>query len=145
MSVASLEWSGLAELKAALKALPETIAREAAEIVEAHANDAARTVQANYPIAPTTKSHRGGKLRGGVTVEINRSRFGAAARVRSRAHHSHLFERGTKRRNYHGADRGEMPEASPAQQMIPAVIRARKRMVAALIALVRRNGFEVSE
>lgn len=133
-----VQLQGLQELRTALRNLPADLADEAAAIVEAHAEDAARNIQAAYPEGPT------GNLKRGVTREINRSRFGSAAIVRSRAKHAHLFEKGTaQRRTKTGANRGAMPQAPESERFIPKAIRARARMVTALKDLVRRAGFEV--
>lgn len=139
MSV-TLQMNGLTELYRDLRRLPTDLADEAGTIVIAHAELAERQIETGYPEGPT------GNLRRGVTTEKNRSKFGSSAIVRSRAKHAFIFEKGTVgRRTSKGYNRGRMPEANVAQQMIPKVIRARRRMVEALKDLVRRAGFEVSE
>lgn len=132
---------GLTELRNALRRLPTDLAEEAATIVEAHANLARTEIQAGYPTGPT------GNLKRRVTVTHNAGRrVSAVAVVKSAAPHAWIFEHGTRRRvTERGRNRGRMPEATDAQQMIPKVIRIRRRMVTALIALVRRAGFEVTE
>lgn len=134
-----VEWDGLNEFQQALRQLPKELTGEAAEIVQRHAEASARTVQANYPQGPT------GNLKSGVRVEPDRSPFGVRGVVRSRAKHAHLFEFGTNtRRTSKGADRGRMPKASESHAAIPVFIRERRKMVEALIELVKRAGFEVS-
>lgn len=129
---------GLAELRAALRQLPAELTADADAIVLAHAEDAHRVIEDAYPVGKT------GNLKAGVTTERNRSRFATSAIVRSRARHANLFERGTKARfTKRGWARGTMPEADVAKRMIPKVIRARQRMVNALVGLVKRAGFEV--
>jgi hypothetical protein len=49
------------------------------------------------------------------------------------------------RRTKKGYERGIMPVAVESEQAIPKFIRARRRMTTALIALVRKAGFEVHE
>jgi hypothetical protein len=135
-----LELRGLDELRAALRNLPGDLAEEAAVIVEAQAAEAERSIEAGYPEGPT------GNLRRGVVRESNRSKFGVAAIVRSRAPHAHLFEAGTKpRRTAKGANRGAMPPAAEAQRFVPKAIRARARMFSALKDLVRRAGLVVED
>lgn len=135
-----LELKGLTEFQKALRDLPEHLREEADVIVQAQAEEAQRQVRTAYPEGPT------GNLRRGVTREQNTSKFTSRAIVRSRAPHAHLFERGTRsRQTRKGANRGTMPEAPDNQRMIPIVIRRRKAMVAALVALVRRAGFQVTE
>lgn len=135
----TLELQGLDDLRAALRRLPEDLAREADVIVFAHASEAARGIQSGYPIGPT------GNLQRGVTQAQNRSTFGVSALVRSRAKHASIFESGSaQRRTAKGFNRGRMPQPTEAQRMIPKVVRARARMMAALMTLVRSQGFEVT-
>ncbi len=138
MSV-TLRLDGLAELRAALRALPEELTSEANDIVLGHAATAAREIETGYPQGPT------GNLKARVSALSQRSRLSANAIVSSRAPHASLFEKGTKvRRTNSGANRGIMPKASPEQAFIPKAIRARRAMEADLVELVRRAGFEVS-
>jgi hypothetical protein len=137
---ASLQWDGLEAFRQALHQLPDDLTDEGGAIVLAHADVAERTIAQHYPQGPT------GNLRQGVTLTQSRSRFGASARVVSRAKHASMFERGTSpRQTRRGANRGQMPVASESQRMIPAVIRVRTRMRMALIDLLRRAGFVVHE
>lgn len=136
---ARVQINGLPSLRQALQQLPQELAQEAHAIVQAHAEGAARDIQQGYPEGPT------GNLRRGVTTQVNMSRFGGAAVVRSRARHSTIFEKGTGRRQTaRGWNRGVMPAASRDQQMVPKAIEWRRRMNRALIDLLRRNGLEVN-
>lgn len=135
---ARVQWSGLDELRDALRALPQDLTQEAHAIVVAQAEAAQRDVVQGYPEGPT------GNLKRRVTLEVNTSRFSAGARVRSRAPHSALFERGTKaRRTSQGYNRGVMPQAPESAQMIPKAIRRRRRMFSALAAMLERHGLIV--
>lgn len=150
-----LKMDGLAELRAALRALPDDLAQEAAAIVQAQAEYAQQQIVAAYPErttnlnpGPTRKSRwfPPGILKARVTStrEPGAARFGARAVVRSRAPHAWLFENGTKpRQTRNGASRGRMPVAPESERMIPIAIRRRRVMVQALIDLVRRAGFNV--
>lgn len=132
-----LEMQGLSELRQALQNLPEDLTDEASTIVEQHALEAEHQIVEGYP-------ERSGRLRRGVRRDHYRGRFTTHWIVRSRAPHSHLFERGTARRQTaKGANRGSMPAAPEAQRMVPKVIRRRRAMVEALKDLVRRVGFKV--
>jgi len=135
-----LELKGMTEFQRALRSLPEDLRDEAAVIVQAQADEAQRQIRVAYPEGPT------GNLRRGVTAERNTSKFGIRAIVRSRAKHAHLFEFGTRpRQTGQGWNRGTMPQAPEGQRMIPIVIRRRRAMVNALIDLVKRAGFQVTQ
>ena len=137
MSSNRLELRGLDEFREALRNLPEDLAREAGAIVLAQAEMAKDQIQRAYP-------EKTGRLKGGITVNRESDRSGARAIVRSRAPHAHLHEYGSKpRRTDAGANRGAMPTAAEGERMIPIVMRRRRAMVAALIDLVRRMGFQV--
>ena len=141
-----LQWQGMNEFKEALRKLPEHLADEAAGIVVAAAQNVAREVEAGYPQGPT------GNLKRGVTISQERGLVSTAAQVKSRAPHAGWFEdfrsgrrnpprpRKTKR----GWNRGIMPIAPISQQAIPKFIRARARMIQALVALLEREGFLIS-
>ena len=140
MSKIQLQMIGLDELRAELRRLPEDLAKEAADIVLAHAEAAQRDIVNGYPTGPT------GNLKRRVIILKNRALVSTSAVVQSRAPHAWIFEHGTRRRRTDkGYSRGRMPEADPAQQMIPKAIRWRRRMTDALIALVRRFGMQVDE
>jgi hypothetical protein len=133
-----VQWQGLTEFRTALRHLPEELTGEATDIVDGTSDSAHREIAAGYPQGPT------GNLRRGVSRERQPSKFGASAIVRSRARHSHIFEKGTgQRQTRNGANRGSMPEAPREQQMIPVVIKYRRRMFESLKDLVRRAGFIV--
>lgn len=141
MSVSRFEWDGLAELREALRHLPEALAGEAADIVESAANSAVADVRAAYPTGPT------GTLLKRLEMTFTRSRFGTVAIVRNKAPHSHLYERGTKDRRYttkRGNDHrtGVMPAA---HVFIPVMQRRRREMYARLRELLVRHGLIVSE
>lgn len=134
-----IEMQGLSELRAALRRLPDDLAEEANVIVTAQAELAKDQVQRAY-----SRHTVSGNLERGVTLTRQDSRHGVSALIRSRAPHSHLFERGTKpRRTFKGASRGSMPQAPDSDQMVPIIVRRRRAMVEALIALVRRAGLIV--
>jgi len=136
----TLQLHGLEELKTALRNLPADLAEEAGRIVVAHATEAEHQIHAAYPTGPTGHLKRGVRL----TVEPS-SRVGVSATVKSSAPHAFIFERGTARRSTRkGANRGQMPTAPANERMIPIVIRARRRMVAALIQMVQKAGLVVT-
>lgn len=135
-----LQLNGLAELRSALRNLPDELKADAQRIVTDAANGAAVAIRRGYPVVS-------GKLRDGIDVaQVESSRGGVTAKVTSRARHSHLFENGTgQRRAANGANRGRMPKAPTNEAMIPVVIRQRRTMVTRLIDLVKRAGFVVEQ
>lgn len=130
-----LEIRGLNELRAALKALPPQLVAEAAAVTEAAADSAALEITGRYPVVT-------GNLRRGVVVERSHDRVSASSRVRSRARHSHLYERGTTARRWaNGKSTGVMPAA---HVFVPIVVARRRLMYAQLVEIVERAGFTVT-
>ena len=124
-------WQGLSELRAALRALPTELATNAADVVEGAADDAAARIVAAYP-------EKSGELRKGVQVIKARGQFSTGAIVRNRSPHAHLFEAGTATRHTAlGYNRGAMP---PGRVFVPIVIRVRRQMERALMAVCKRAG-----
>lgn len=133
--MASEGFTGMAALINGLQRMGEHVQTEAAGIARSTAQIMAARVRPKY-------ARRTGTLQDRVVVEeMARGDGGAAAlrwRVRSRAPHSHLYERGTLERFVAstGARRGRMP-ARPV--FVPEAVRARGRMHQELIALVARQ------
>jgi hypothetical protein len=137
MSNNRFEWQGLAELRAALRALPTALKGESAHIVEAAANGAAAQVKANY-------ARVSGDLVEGVDVQLENGTFAAGAIVRSRSKHAWMYENGTQvRHTFKGANRGAMPPAPPGRAFIPVMQRKRKRMYEDLKGVLTRAGLQV--
>jgi Bacteriophage HK97-gp10, putative tail-component len=146
---AKLEIKGLDELRAALKKLPADLQREAAVIVQAQAEQMAVDVQGQYPSVT-------GNLRSHVRVVVASDVVGGiSARVLNTAKHSHLYERGTKARQYSGSGPGKKMPAGwkagkstgqmPAKAtFIPIAILRRRVMTAALVDVVERAGLTVT-
>jgi hypothetical protein len=78
-----------------------------------------------------------------VRLETEASnRFGVLMRIRSTARHALLFEIGTQLRyTRKGVERGRM---KPANIFVPLARRNRRTMYRELIALMERQGLEVS-
>jgi hypothetical protein len=137
-----LRLDGLAELRKALQALTPELVREAGEIVQAQAADAARQIAAGYPM-------RTGNLRSGMRVELRRDAVSAAASVRNEARFQHgpwaaaawIFEKGTGPRQSARRKTGRMPAG---HVFVPIAIQRRRIMLAALIDLVERSGLHVT-
>ena len=137
-----LELKGLSELQRALRSLPEDLRDEAAVIVLAQRDEAHRQLGAAYAEGKT------GRLRRGVTSEQDVSRFSVRGVLRSRAPHANLWEQKNppkKRQTSKGYNRGTMRTTPENQKMIPIAIRRRRAMVNALIELVKREGFQVTQ
>lgn len=125
----------VAEFRALMRAMPEELREEGAEIVIAHAERSARSIIEQYP------DHTG-NLKSHVKTEIQRGAFGIRVTVKSTAKHAFIFEEGTKvRHNKHGANRGFMPAADI---FIPVSIQKRHAMQDDLMALMQRKGLEVT-
>jgi hypothetical protein len=135
-----LSIAGLTELREALRKLPADLANEGGVIVQAHAEDAMRRMDAKYAEHEWT-----GNLRDSLsmTMETAYLRFGARAVVRNRAPHAYWAEHGTQiRKTTKGVSRGAMP---PLKIFIPIAQQVRRVMVRALVALVQRAGLVVSD
>lgn len=127
--------NGLTELRAALQKLPPDLVREAAVIVDAQAEAAAREMIGAYPVHT-------GNLRNHVRVDLHNDAVSATARVRNTARHAYIFEKGTGPRRWaSGKNTGRMPAG---RVFIPIAIQRRRIMLAALIDLVERSGLHVS-
>lgn len=135
MSSVRLTWSGLEELKAALRQLPEDLAGEAANIIEGAWNGAATDIKAGYP----SKSG----LARTVTVEHRRSRFGAVSIIRNTSPRALWFEEGTQiRATSFGANRGQQ---KPMHVFYPPIKRARRKGLEDLKAMLVRKGLLVRD
>ena len=116
-------WSGLDELRAALRALPADLTTDAGAIVRRHGDAAVRAIVAGYPEVT-------GNLKRGVTIRTlaGTGRFYAGVQVRSQAPHALIYERGTKTRAYQGANRGVMPPAPTDARALGHILRERRDM-----------------
>jgi len=135
---AKFVFTGLDELKAALRSLPADLVGESAHIIEAAANGAGVTIRGNYG------SHRRtGNLQDHVVVEKKAAgRFGVNYVVKSTARHATLFEHGTQARHWSsGKSTGVMP---PFHAFVPVVIRKRREMYEQLRGVLTRAGLQVS-
>jgi hypothetical protein len=129
----SFHWSGLDELREALRHLPEELTAEAGHIVEAATNAAETTIKGGYPP---------GELQDSVYSVVNLDGFHVIGVVRVTSPIAWIFENGTQARHTElGLDRGSMP---PAHVFIPAMIAGRLWMYPQLKELLERNGLVVS-
>lgn len=143
----SVEWTGMEELKEALRHLPADLTAEAGHIIEGAGNAAAATIKAGYPVlatpqGPKSNAGRPGELRDKLVVEkVSAGQFGAAVVVKNTSKLAHLFENGTQARHSAFGNRGAMPAN---HLFLSTVIRRRRQMVVDLKAMVERKGLTVS-
>src|SRR5262245_31087533 len=123
-----------------MQRLPDDMTADATAIVQSHARDAQREIVTDYPEVS-------GNLKRNVSSDDqSRSRVSARVVLRSKAKHVWMFENGTReRKTSKGWRRGAAKAAPQAQKAIDAAVNHRSRMIAALIALVRAAGFEVTQ
>jgi Bacteriophage HK97-gp10, putative tail-component len=135
MSV-EVTWTGLDELREALRKLPEELTAEATDIVDSAAEIAMASIIQAYP-------HRTGDLRSHVVKEAKAAGpFGVAFVVKNTSRHAWIFENGTQARHTAiGANRGAMP---PGRVVIPTAVRCRQTMYRELKDMVTRHGLVVS-
>ncbi len=133
---AGFSFDGLAELKESLRTLPESLAAEGGNIVEAETNAAAVDIRSDpsYPLRETVEASTQKTARAAVGTVTNTSRL------------AYIFEEGTEARHYvtvNGKNHltGKIP---PGHKFVPKVMAARRKMYEALADLLRRNGLEVS-
>lgn len=130
------------EYREFLQTLPETVTGEAQHLIEGSMNglvvDLRRAYQAGSPQARGAH-HVTGELASKVGIyHVHAGKYVAGGVVKNIAKHAHLFENGTQaRHNKIGANRGAMP---PGHVFVPAAIRARRRLLEELKAMVLRNG-----
>lgn len=137
MASMKVAMEGLDELRAALKALPEDLARDARFRVRAAANAAADDLRAAYP-------SDSGNLRRGVRVAVEDQAVSVVATVKSSSPHAHLWEFGTQvRRTQRLLNRGAAP-AHFDQGLVGIAQRRRRDLNEELVDIVRKAGFEVT-
>lgn len=129
-----MEWDGLDAFLAKLQNMPTRLQNRAEGIVANARDGAAVEYRQKLP----------GSLKSTVTTELKSgSGGGVVGTVRNTAPHSHLWDFGTKRRRTaRGANRGRMPEANA---LVPVAERWRNVMKRDLVAMVKTEGFDVSE
>jgi hypothetical protein len=141
-----VRWDGLQDLYKQLRALPEELTEEAAGIVKLHTFGAKDEITAAYPIGPTRKIKgrlvHGGHLRAGMdAAQLSAARWGINYVVTNRAPHAYMYENGTEQRyTATGAERGK---TKAHHVFIPRAMKWRRRMYAALIAMLERHGLIV--
>ncbi len=136
MSPTRLRYTGLRELRAELRSLPENLHGEAENHADARANRAALEIRQAYAIVS-------GELVQGVQVEkVQRTRFYAGRRVQSKSPLAFIYENGTvARQTKLGYNRGRMP---PKHVFVRAMIAQRRSFYDDLRDMMRRYGLRVT-
>jgi hypothetical protein len=135
-------FTGLEELKQALRSLPDDLSNEAGVIVQQHAYTAAQAIRDAYSQHRVT-----GFLADHVVVEQkDLGRFGVGMVVRNKSPHAWWFENGTQARHYTGAWKtGKLLGKMPARPtFIPIMMRFRASMWTGLAELLRQHGLTVT-
>lgn len=134
---AKVQWTGLTEFQAALRNLPDALAKEAANEGRSAANAAAVDIRTAYGAHRHT-----GRLQDSVKVTEQKVAFGFRYTVRTSAKHAHLLEFGTQARHTTlGISRGSTP---PFNIFIPRTRRWQRSLMERLIALLQRQGLRVT-
>lgn len=155
MSGTRMVFTGLAELKAALRNLPAELAGEASHLIEGAANAAAADIKAQYHVRTTnlnsTSLKAPGGLRDGVVVtHFDKGKFHPGAIVKSTAPHAWLYDNGSQARHYITAggtphETGAMwGRTAPTHVFVRALIKNRHRMYQQLKDLLVRKGLVVT-
>jgi hypothetical protein len=136
-------FTGLEELREALRTLPAELAGEGGADVTAAAQAAEAEIREEYD------AHRhSGNLARGLSVQVTANPFGALARVKNTAFHAWIFENGTQARHWKGGkSTGAMWGATaqpPKHVFVRTVMKRRKQMFEQLRALLERQGLEVT-
>ena len=128
----------MAELREALRKLPEDLTGEAVHLVEGTGNQAVTQIKRNY-------AYVSGNLVEGVSVDVRRDRFTAGAKVISKSKHAFIYEYGTQvRHTSKGAGRGVMPPAGPGRAFVPVLIKTRRALYEKFRDLLERHGLLVT-
>jgi len=137
-------WDGLDELKAALQALPETCAGEAAKLIEGTANAAYVAIKGAYP-------SRSGKLRAGLKLlPITRRGLIVGQKIVNTSKYAAGYDHGTQARHYVSAGgathrTGIMGSKTPPTHVFGKTIQVKRRqLTASLVDLLKRQGATVS-
>jgi hypothetical protein len=143
VSAPRIVWTGLEELRAALRALPRELQDRAVGSVRQAGYRAGGRIGQAYPASHARKRGGGGvRLRQGVRVTEEASSVGGAmAVVRSTAKHAHLWEFGTgDRANRYGPTGRMVPSKYGAPVFVAVVEEERARMHAEFVTLLRHTG-----
>jgi hypothetical protein len=132
----TVDLEGIDELTQALQNMADHLTNEALEIVATAAADTMTELKSVYPDGP---------MRAAVHVEDRSVQYQARFVVVSPTDEAEWWEFGTQNRHTQkGWNRGAEP-AHRDRGLLPIAVRHRKAMRAALVAMVQREGFDVSD
>lgn len=143
MSANRFMFTGLDELRDALRNLPAELAGEAAGDVTGAAQAAEAEVRQVYE-----QHAASGNLAAHLYLSTSTSAFGAGALIKSTAKHAWIFENGSQARHWaSGKSTGQMwgrTAQPPTHVFVRAMTKYRKRMYEQLRALLERQGLQVT-
>jgi hypothetical protein len=134
--MATVNTTGLAELREQLRNLPAHLTEEAGAIVNRAADDVEAQIKADY------HTRSGAMVRGVKKKKKSIGQFGVMVQVSSTAYHAWMVENGTAARHTaKGVPRGA---AEPKHVVIPAAERRRPQMYDELKAMIAKEGLTVT-
>ena len=143
MSSNRFVFSGLDELREALRTLPAELAAEAAGYVTGAAQAAQAEVRQVYEAHADS-----GNLASRLYLSTSSSAFGAGALLKSSAKHAWIFENGSQARHWaSGKATGTMwgkTAQPPTHVFVRAMQKHRRRMYDELRGVVERHGLQVT-
>jgi hypothetical protein len=143
MSANRFQFTGLDELREALRHLPAALAAAAAEVVLSEARAAEADVRQVYEAHVDR-----GTLASRLYLSTSSSAFGAGALIKNTAKHAWIFENGTQARHWaSGKSTGTMwgkTAQPPTHVFVRAMQTHRRRMYEQLRAILERQGVQVT-
>ena len=143
MSANKFVFTGLDELREALRNLPADLAAEGAGYVTGAAQAAEAEIRGVY-----AEHVASGKLVARLSVETSTSQFGASARVKDTAPHAWIFENGSQARHWaSGKGTGAMwgkTAQPPTHVFVRTAQKHRRRMYDNDRAMLERHGLLVT-
>lgn len=131
-------WAGLKEQYRDLDQLPQDLTDAGQAMAQAAGDWVLGTVRPQYPYVS-------GHLRGGLNLKTTqrRKRHWVYVKVRSSAHHSHLYERGTKPRTDPTRKNAFRGQGTAHPVFVPAMVAARWQFERNIVAYMTRHGLTV--
>jgi hypothetical protein len=142
-----IQWTGLTELRAWLRNLPEHLTNEASGIVSSSVQHAFTEIYNGYPIGPTGNLRRGLKMRlpgeGGSGMRASSKALGVNAILYNHAPHAWFYDNGTATRRS-STRPGGLGYMKPTHLFVRTAIKWRTAMYARLVFMLEREGLIVT-